>query len=90
MPGLAQQHPVCVCTGHRDQVLCVAWHESSLMFASGAHDGVVMVWRTDLHVPIHVLRGHEGIVYSCVYLPESNRCAIWGLEEQVLPRARLL
>lgn len=59
-------------------MLCVSWHESSLMFASSSHDGVVMVWRTDLHVPVHILRGHEAIVYTCVYLPESNRLVTAG------------
>lgn len=37
-----------------------------------------MVWRTDLHVPVHILRGHEAIVYTCVYLPESNRLVTAG------------
>lgn len=61
-------------SGHRDHVLGVSWHEGGRMFASCSHDGLVLLWRTDVGSPVMVLKAHESIVYHCQYLPNSNRC----------------
>jgi WD40 repeat protein len=63
---------LCV-AGHTDHVLGVCWHPSDKMFASCSHDKTVMIWRLDLPVPIHILTGHDSIVYAVRYLPNSNR-----------------
>lgn len=55
-------------------MLGVSWHEGGRMFASCSHDGLVLLWRTDVGSPVMVLKAHESIVYHCQYLPNSNRC----------------
>jgi len=47
------------------------------MFASCSQDKSILVWRIDMSAaPMHVLRGHESIVYSCIFLPDSNRWVV--------------
>lgn len=63
-------------SGHKAKVLSICWHEDGNKFASSSQDKTILLWRLNMSSPAQHLdpRAHEdAVVYSCLYLPNSNR-----------------
>ncbi len=70
-------------TGHKDNVLSVAWDHESKHLASGSDDKTVRIWKASSGKALRVLQGHTRSVSSVAWDHESKRLASGSLDSTV-------
>lgn len=62
-------------TGHKDQVLALAFSPDGKLLASGSADHTIRLWDLQQHKSIRILKGHQGSVYSVAFAPDGRTLA---------------
>lgn len=62
-------------TGHKDQVLALAFSPDGKLLASGSADHTIRLWDLQAFKLIRTLKGHQGSVYSVAWSPDGGTLA---------------
>ncbi|MBV9866335.1 MAG: WD40 repeat domain-containing protein [Abitibacteriaceae bacterium] len=62
-------------TGHKDQVLSLAFSPDGKLLASGSADHTIRLWDLQQHKSIRILKGHQGSVYAVAFAPDGRTLA---------------
>ena len=79
-------------TGHRSNVVAVAFHPFGEFFASGSHDTSLRVWDVRQRTCVHTYAGHSRAVTHLAFSPDGRWVVSGGLDGAVkvrLPARRL-
>ncbi len=77
-PARGTSEGVRVWKAHKMPVLDLAYDPTGTLVASGASDGVVMVFDVGKGFCTHVFRGHEGVVHTVAFHPDASRLQLYS------------
>lgn len=71
---------VCESTikGHKMPVLCMAYHRSGTLVATGSTDGIVRVWDISRGYCTHSFKYHQDVIRLLQFIPNSNHLYLFS------------